>query len=205
MVRTSDFQFENVGSIPSNPIMNNLANINKIFITKNTSFNIEKNIKFNFSFTSLIPPFVLNNVRFSFNSSLQEKKIMIKQSYVLLTWFYYLSFIQQKLDNKNRINFFVLPLNKKKFTLTKAPMAHKNWSKEQYKFQYYKFKINFNAQLKDDSSINSLNLAILFIFLTKKNFPQFETNLFFLKNVNFFFNISDKNFYNYNKFIKNLL
>ena len=84
-------------------------------------------------------------------------------------------------------------------------MAHKNWSKEQYKFQYYKFKINFNAQLKDDSSINSLNLAILFIFLTKKNFPQFETNLFFLKNVNFFFNISDKNFYNYNKFIKNLL
>lgn len=185
--------------------MNNLANINKIFITKNTSFNIEKNIKFNFSFTSLIPPFVLNNVRFSFNSSLQEKKIMIKQSYVLLTWFYYLSFIQQKLDNKNRINFFVLPLNKKKFTLTKAPMAHKNWSKEQYKFQYYKFKINFNAQLKDDSSINSLNLAILFIFLTKKNFPQFETNLFFLKNVNFFFNISDKNFYNYNKFIKNLL
>ena len=205
MVRTSDFQFENVGSIPSNPIMNNLANINKIFITKNTSFNIEKNIKFNFSFTSLIPPFVLNNVRFSFNSSLQEKKIMIKQSYVLLTWFYYLSFIQQKLDNKNGINFFVLPLNKKKFTLTKAPMAHKNWSKEQYKFQYYKFKINFNAQLKDDSSINSLNLAILFIFLTKKNFPQFETNLFFLKNVNFFFNISDKNFYNYNKFIKNLL
>lgn len=204
MVRTSDFQFENVGSIPSNPIMNNLTNINKIFITKNTSFNIEKNIKFNFSFTSLIPPFVLNNVRFSFNSSLQEKKIMIKQSYVLLTWFYYLSFIQQKLDNKNRINFFVLPLNKKKFTLTKAPMAHKNWSKEQYKFQYYKFKINFNAQLKDDSSINSLNLAILFIFLTKKNFPQFETNLFFLKNVNFFFNISDKNFYNYNKFIKNL-
>ena len=205
MVRTSDFQFENVGSIPSNPIMNNLANINKIFITKNTSFNIEKNIKFNFSFTSLIPPFVLNNVRFSFNSSLQEKKIMIKQSYVLLTWFYYLSFIQQKLDNKNGINFFVLPLNKKKFTLTKAPMAHKNWSKEQYKFHYYKFKINFNAQLKDDSSINSLNLAILFIFLTKKNFPQFETNLFFLKNVNFFFNISDKNFYNYNKFIKNLL
>ena len=79
MVRTSDFQFENVGSIPSNPIMNNLANINKIFITKNTSFNIEKNIKFNFSFTSLIPPFVLNNVRFSFNSSLQEKKIMIKR------------------------------------------------------------------------------------------------------------------------------
>ena len=202
MVRTSDFQFENVGSIPSSPIKMNFSNINKIFILNNIDNKIiKKTIKFTFYFVSLIPPFILNNIRFSFNSFINEKKLLIKQSYILLTWFYYLSFLQQNLDNKKKLKFLILPLNTKKFTLTKAPMAHKNWSKEQYKLQYYKFKISFNVFLKDENNITSLNKCLLFIFLTKKTFPQFETNLFFLKNVNFYIHFRDSNFFNYNSYL----
>jgi hypothetical protein len=80
-------------------------------------------------------------------------------------------------------------------------MAHKNWSKEQYKFQYYKFIIKFNFFLKEENSINDINASLLFLILTKKNFPNLETNIFFLKNINFFLSLQDKYFYNYNTFL----
>lgn len=201
MVRTSDFQFENVGSIPSNPILKTNLNITKLNFFNKKNNKLNKNLKFKFLFVSLIPPFIVNNVRLNFNSLIKEKKILIKQSYILLTWFYYLSFINQNVKNKNKLNFFVLPIKREKFTLTKAPMAHKNWSKEQYKFQYYKFNISFNVLLKEDNNLNSLNLALLFILLTKQNFPIFETNVFFIKNINFLLFTYDSKFFNYYNFI----
>jgi len=80
-------------------------------------------------------------------------------------------------------------------------MAHKNWSKEQYKFSFYKFKINFKFFLKDDNDLISLNSSLFFVLITKKNFPNFETNIFFLKNVNFLFFFKDFYFFNYNYFV----
>lgn len=178
-----------------------LSKINKLNIIKiNKKLEIKK-IYFNFYFISLIPPFIVNNVRLSFNYAINEKKILIKQSYILLTWFYYLSFIEKNNNNKNKLSFFVMPIKLKKFTTTKAPMAHKNWSKEQYKFQYYSFRIKFNSNLNEENNLHTLNNSILFLLLTKKNFPQFETNVLFLKNLNFFFYLSDKNFFNYYKFL----
>ena len=208
MVRTSDFQFENVGSIPSSPIIMKLNSINKLFLLTNNdkASNKDKLIIFSFYFSSLISPFILKNLKFSSLSQTNEKRILIKQSYVLLSWFYYLTFVQQKLNTKNKLKFFVAPTNRKIFTLTKAPIAHKNWSKEQYKFQFYKFKISFSVYLKEGNNLNSLNKAILFILITKKNFPQFETNLLFLKNISFNYNFNDFNYFNYfnysNRYIK---
>lgn len=156
---------------------------------------------FKFLFVSLIPPFIVNNVRFFLNKFEKNKKILLKQSYIILTWFYYLSFIQKKIDTKNKLKIFVLPVKTNKFTLTKAPMAHKNWSKEQYKFTFFKFKITFKFFLKEENEIKSINSSLFFILLTKKNFPNFETNLFFLKNINFLFFFRDFFFFNYNYFI----
>lgn len=186
MVRTSDFQFENVGSIPSNPIV------------KNT-----KTIVFNLSFVSLIAPFFSNNLKFLNTLPTDEKKIFLKQSYIMLTWFYYLNFIENKKNTTNNIKIFTLPINNKKFTLTKAPIAHKNWSKEQYKFEYYSFVITLAYQFKSENSINSFNNSILFILITKKSFPQFETNLFFLKSIRFYFKYKDEDYFNYFKFLNN--
>ncbi len=83
MVRTSDFQFENVGSIPSNP---NYMKTN--FITQINSFKSVKTpnkIFLNFFFLSLISPFIINNLRFDFKFFKNNKKILLKQSYILLT------------------------------------------------------------------------------------------------------------------------
>jgi hypothetical protein len=96
----------------------------------------------------------------------------------------------------------VLPLNRRKFTLTRAPMAHKTFSKEQYKFQFYKFKITFNAFLKEKCVLNSLNAGLLFVLLSKKFFPQFETNILFLKSCNIVFIVKDKQYFDYFKFLK---
>jgi hypothetical protein len=175
--------------------------INKLNIINNFKNKNKNKVNFNFYFTSLVPPFIVNNIRLSFNASISEKKILIKQSYILLTWFYYLSFLDKRKNTKNKLKFFVLPLRKKKFTNTKAPMAHKNWSKEQYKFQFYIFRISFFTSFNEDSSIQSINQSLLFVLLTKQNFPQFETNLLFLKNVKFLFYFSDSLFFNYNTFL----
>ena len=86
MVRTSDFQFENVGSNPSSPILKNFYSDNKIFLFKNPSpFINSKNIIFNFYFVSLISPFLLTNLRFTHNKQISKKKILVKQSYILLS------------------------------------------------------------------------------------------------------------------------
>ena len=203
MVRTSDFQFENVGSNPSSPILKNFYFNNKIFLFKKTlPFINSKNIIFNFYFVSLISPFLLTNLRFTYNKQISKKKILVKQSYILLSWFFYLNFIQQKKNTKNNLKFLILPTFNRTFTLTKAPIAHKNWSKEQYKFQLYKFKISFNVELKDNNILDSLNKSILFSLLTKKYFPQFETNLIFLKNISINYKFYDNKFLNYYLFSK---
>jgi hypothetical protein len=107
------------------------------------------------------------------------------------------------MTTKNNLKFVILPNSRRIFTLTKAPIAHKNWSKEQYKFQFFKFKITFKTFLKENNDLNSSNKSILFILLTKKKFPQFETNLFFLKNANLTYQFNDINFFNYYCFLKN--
>jgi len=175
----------------------------KLFLFKKNKINYINDLEIKFTFVSLISPFIVNNLRLNINSLRKDKKIMLKQSYIILTWFYYISFINQKKNNKNKIKFFILPIFNQKFTLTKAPMAHKNWSKEQYKFNFYKFIINFKCNLKEENKITSLNESILFILLTKKEFPFFETNIFFLKNLNFLFKFEDKLYFNYYNFLIN--
>lgn len=187
-----------------------LKNLN-FFKRKKTEFYQKNEIKYSFTFVSLISPFITNNICFiddknTSNFSQYKKnnntKIYLKQSYILLVWFYYLSSIKSKRDKKNRLSFFVLPVQKRIFTNTKAPMAHKNWSKEQYKFKFFKIRISLNAFLDEDSLISSVDSSLLFIILNKKNFPFFETNLMFLKNFSFFFKFNDTKFFNFHNFIR---
>jgi len=76
-------------------------------------------------------------------------------------------------------------------------MAHKNWSKEQYKFEFYKFILKFDFFINRNNSLTNLNSSLFFLFLIKKNFPNIETNILFLKNIQFFFSFKDRNFFNF--------
>jgi hypothetical protein len=207
MVRTLDFQSKNAGSIPASP------NITKYYyqhlnfthlLKKNTYNNLDyfKKIEYSFYFVSLIPPFLSDNLHFLTKLSTYNKKLLLKQSYILLTWFYYLSFLNSNANKKKTLSFFVFPSINKIFTNVKSPMAHKNWSKEQYKFEFYKINIKFKSTLREENEINSVNAATLFTLISKKNFPHFETNLFFLKYYRFLFIFYDNFFFNYYRFIK---
>lgn len=153
----------------------------------------------------MISPRLINNLKLDFNFSFNEKKKLIKQSYILLTWFYYLSFstpIKNNLTKQSSIQIFILPLKKTKFTLTKAPMAHKTFSKEQYLFQCYRFIFTFII-VPHELNFTKLDYVIYLLLITKKTFPQFETNLLFLR----FFVISvfysDQKFFNFYKYYLN--
>ena len=171
--------------------------INKILLFESKKKKYNKAVKFNFYFISLISPYVQNNLRFLNNYKNSSKKIIVKQSYIILTWFYYLSFLNQNKNTSYKIKIFIFPVCNKKFTLTKAPMAHKNWSKEQYSFKHYRFKITFFSTISEEWGLTDLNRSTMFILINKKHLPILETNLIFIKKINLFFFFNDFKFFNY--------
>lgn len=178
---------------------------NTISCVKALSRQNSSTVRHGLLFVSLISPVTANNVRMSAIDTQFDRKLAIKQSYILLTWFYYLTSLEvrKNLNNiKHSVGFFAAPVRRRIFTLTKAPMAHKTWSKEQFKFQYRTFRISFNSTIADSGSISSLNEGLLFMLLGKKIFPNFETNLLFLKSCTILAHVSDINFFNYYKFIR---
>ena len=59
------------------------------------------------------------------NSFLKKSTILVKQSYLIMTWLYYLTFTIKQKDEDRIIEFAFLPIRRKMYTLTKAPMSHK--------------------------------------------------------------------------------
>ena len=98
MVRTLSFHLKNAGSTPAS------LNINyqtTYYIRKQQQhlFNLYNLKKFcyKFLFASLISPWMLNNLRMFivYKTFFTDSRLYIKQSYLLLTWVYYLSFINE--------------------------------------------------------------------------------------------------------------
>lgn len=123
-------------------------------------------------------------------------RILIKNSYILFTWFFYLNSVLTRSSNFNRKSvpsFFIKPKKTSKLTILKAPIAHKTFSQEQYKFRFYGFAFVFSfTNLK---SLNSANAALFAANYLKNSFFFFETNLFVLNRIKFLFQSSDKNFF----------
>ena len=156
------------------------------------------------SFTSLLP-FTLPSILFTTggnnNSSCWSSRktrfsrLMVKNSYLLFTWFYYLNSIyikRHKFDPNLVPAFFTKPSKVSKFTITKAPMAHKTFSQEQYKVKFYRFLFKFTFRFNYlPASVNGLIFLINFL---KYSFFFFETNFFFLNRIRFRLNGCGKGF-----------
>lgn len=134
------------------------------------------------------------------------RKVRLKRSYLLLSWFSYLfnfspieSYSPPHSSNLPKLT--MLPATRSLYTFTKAPMAHKTRSKEQFMFRFYSFKFSKGVTTAPSFLPRSVNCSLSVFFLIKKSFPLFETNLLFLKfyqiNVAFF----DSNYFNFYKFI----
>lgn len=89
MVRTLVFQSNNVGSIPTGPIMvkyhyEQLLMLNEKNFKSRVTF-----LTYEFRFISLISPFLLNNLRIhdvtSSPTTAKKPTVLLKQSYLLFT------------------------------------------------------------------------------------------------------------------------
>ena len=177
MVRTSDFQFENAGSSPANPnLLLNQQACNYLKLYKYTP-----KLSFHFVFASLIAPFISPNINLLFRKNTFAAKNLLKNSYVILAWFYYMTSVQRS-NSATGVRFFVLPTHAQVYTLTKAPIAHKLWSKEQYKFVFYLLRVSFSNCFFVDTELKSVNQGLLFILMSMRSLPFFSSNLLTLKN-----------------------
>jgi hypothetical protein len=151
---------------------------NKFFKKNQMVLKKKSTIYYNFFFISLFSPLKLKNIKTILNFNfLNKKKILIKQSYLILIWiFYLLKFNKNKNIKIPKIH--VKPLKKLKFTIIKSPMAHKTFSQEQYLIKFYKLTIVF--KIFNEVYLNFSNSLIL-ILIFKKYINLIESNFFFLK------------------------
>ena len=191
MVRTLVFHSNNVGSIPTS--LNISINGSKLTLLNHMSskhdLSISSNLRYEFRFVSLISPGWASQTdsydRNFTHSDTKFKRSLLKRSYLILSWFYYLDvkgFNSHKSAKQvPSIKLAILPASKKMYTLTKAPMAHKTNSKEQFLFKFYNFKFSVNLNTSSAIIPMSVSQGAYTLNLAYRFFPVFETNMLFLK------------------------
>ena len=148
---------------------------------------LKPSVTYRFTFVSLISPFLLKDLRLltvtSSPTTFKKSTALMKQSYLLFTWFYYLkeSKVQNGLKTSASIKFAFLPVRRTMYTLTKAPMAHKTNSKEQFVFRFFKFSTSIKTRYTYMNNPKTLNNGLLALLLAQRSFPIFETNVLLIK------------------------
>lgn len=217
MVRTLVFQSNNVGSNPTDPIVNKInvkrtikpQNQHKLTTTPNFHHLLnmsaainkrrrDESIEYNFNFVSWVAPHLLfNQSRLGLQKQRVRAGVRIKKAYTMLTWLYYLTFTVDRQTENRVVKFSFLPRKRSKYTLTKAPMAHKTFSKEQFKFQLHKCKVSIRTELADHYRISSVPGLHTAFWVTRTTFPNLETNILFLKSARIVLPGSAVDFYSY--------
>lgn len=130
-------------------------------------------------------------------------KISVKDSYMMASWMSYIKNLSktspEKATKKNLPSIFVYPPRTKKFTHTKAPMAHKTFSQEQFKFKFYFMSATFTS-FADSAGVytpDSVNKSIYAALAVRQTAPNiFLSNLLILKRVTFLLPAEDNLFLN---------
>ena len=147
-------------------------------------------VRYEFRFASLIAPShvaqgsILSLGRQDSHVA-RQKRMLFKKSYLLASWFYYLArkdpYRAMSAGSSKGPKLSILPSRQIIYTLTKAPMAHKTNSKEQFLFKYYNFKLSADLRLEREYVPSSAAQGALALTTLETRFPVFETNVLFLK------------------------
>ena len=133
------------------------------------------------------------------------RRTQLKRSYLLLSWFAYLSrdaSSSKSSPNSNSVSHLaLLPAKRTLYTLQKAPMAHKTNSKEQFMFRFYAFKFSTRVCSGFEHIPKSVNESLALHFLIRRSFPFFETNLLFLKYYSISSSFNDTEYFNFHRFL----
>ena len=116
--------------------------------------------------------------------------------------------------DKSLPGFFIYPTTNYKTTITKAPMAHKTFSQEQYMIRYYFLSISFYTPLVDlattshstrkSSPLKTVNNSLYFLLFILRTLPCISTNLLLLKRYTIKFSASDTTYFSFYEFNKRL-
>ena len=108
------------------------------------------------------------------------KRVLVKNFYVMLTWLRVIADLDTS-RGRGFVRLFIKPSRTSKFTITKAPMAHKTFSQEQFLFKSYSITLSFSVypSVTSPNFFGSLYLNSVF-YATK---TDFGTNLFFLQRI----------------------
>ena len=150
-----------------------------------------QDFRYSLKFTSLLPPARVGDMRLFLygDAPLKHKsqKLMVKQSYMLMAWAAYTHNNATELEKgMHRPSFASLPKRRTRFTILKAPMAHKTFSQEQYQFQRHTVNLSFGSQLNSTSGLTLGVNESLLLGLTMRKVQLTEglgTNLFLLSRV----------------------
>ena len=177
-------------------------------LNKFNNSSIDKNalvpMSYKLNFRSIIPPKSNLNIQ-TLSMNLQEsnvdtQRLIVKNSYILLTWLFFMVKTNQNLKKdikfkKYAPKFSIKPFRNSKFTIIKAPMAHKTFSQEQYLYSYYSLSTEFIFFLKRNKM--NLNKLLYFFLVVKQSRFSFETNLFFLQKITIKMSTSDSQYLTY--------
>jgi len=135
-------------------------------------------------FSSIFNPSCLVNLRILSSSGLisnsnqfKFKKVLVKQSYLLLLWIKYINYENQKQS------IICLPRKKSShFTKNKSPMAQKTYSQEQFTFKMYKYTFN-RVFIAANPCLSNKDLLSIILYSRMSSY-FWGTNLLFLSSVN---------------------
>lgn len=196
MVRTLVFHTNNVGSIPTGlklttPALLRPKLLNKTkhhwctwahHLAQQARYDRGAILRYSFRFTSIIAPNtdIRSDVTFKLKAPKDRYRIKLKHSYLMLAWFMTMAASEEQPDEV-KTTLAILPPKQNKLTLTKAPMAHKTNSKEQYLIKTYNFAFSVKLWVESGYVNDGLRSGALMLQLSEELFPCFETNLLYLK------------------------
>ena len=186
MVRTLVFHTNNVGSIPTGlNVTNNWYVEQSALIPSKAEDSREVTFaRYSFRFMSIIAPLVSDRTleeKSSPTAKMVSRRPLMKRSYLILSWLSYLGSGNLLNQQKKPARLAILPSRRRKYTLTKAPMAHKTNSKEQFLFKFYNFKFSYSVRVPKNAAPAGFLQGGHVMMLTQRYFPAFETNLLLLK------------------------
>lgn len=133
---------------------------------------------------------VTSNLSANEEANYRNRKVLIKQSYLLLAWLN----IASKRHSKGSKNcgFVFLPNKVSKFTMTKAPMAHKTFSQEQFGIEYRRLLVRLPMGTSEPLTLTS---TLLSVSVLHSNHLTIGTNLLFTSKVVFSLPTKDNSFF----------
>lgn len=186
------------------------------------------NVFYSFKFYSFYLPSSIKGISLYSRSrdwTSGTRKILIKQSYIMLVWFKYITTLYDikihnnfseentNFDSSTKLlpSFFIYPPRLYKFTSLKSPMAHKTFSQEQFLCKNYKLSISFKSDFTsciastttdgklplnfESTLLYSLNNSLYFTMFFFCRMPSISTNMFLVQRFTLRFWSWDKTFF----------